>query len=124
MHAMSIAVTIMGAPPEVEDRTEPDTTTRASFWAKRTGTGEKHSHVGFALEQHRRVRMRGHDLGKNARSVLQIGAFREEGHAARVLPWYCLKIVGMRVISEDGDQEGRRTFSNVYPGTERMPSLK
>ena len=48
--------------------------------------------MSLALEQHRRIRVRGDDLGQHARPVLQIRPFREERHAPGVLPWYRLRV--------------------------------
>ena len=56
--------------------------------------------MSLALEQHRRIRVRGDDLGQHARPVLQIRPFREERHAPGVLPWYRLRVEagGTRIL--------------------------
>ena len=72
--------------------------------------------MSLALEQHRRVRVRRHDLSEHTRPVLQIRALREERHAARVLPWdrlgpsvqRRLKSVDTRFIYREPGRKGMR----------------
>ena len=78
--------------------------------------------MGFPLQTHRRVRMRGYDLREYTSTILQTRTLREHGHAPGILPWYhlyCQISRATRALTNDA-----RAFSNVYPGMDKMLSRK
>lgn len=78
-------------------------------------------HVSFAFQIHGSVGLGWGNFCQDIRAILQTVAFRNDGHATGVLPGQGLTPV---VNEKSVTGLGSNTFSNVYPGTERTPSLK